>query len=102
MRDFLEVVCAPRPTSDSTPAARLGHVKRTQAESVAFPTHLGATMSDASSIATATTLVDVDLRELKKSSTLLEEPVLLVTRLRVRGWYVQPRGADAVRRCPIC
>ncbi|KAI3618536.1 hypothetical protein CBS9595_002899 [Malassezia furfur] len=42
-------------------------------------------MSDASSIATATTLVDVDLRELKKSSTLLEEPVLLVTRLRVRG-----------------
>ncbi|WFC96977.1 hypothetical protein MBRA1_003643 [Malassezia brasiliensis] len=47
-------------------------------------------MSDASSIATATTLVDVDLGELKKSSTLLEEPVLLVTRLRVRGCSNMP------------
>mgnify|MGYP006948644788 FL=1 len=46
-------------------------------------------MSDTSSIATAATLVDVDLKELAKSGTLLEEPVLLVTRLRLRGRYAR-------------
>lgn len=45
-------------------------------------------MSETSSIET---LVDVDLKELPKSDTLLEEPVLLVTRLHVREWYVGPR-----------
>ena len=51
--------------------------------------HQFTSMSDTSSIATAATLVDVDLKELAKSGTLLEEPVLLVTRLRFRGRYAR-------------
>ncbi|WFD49554.1 hypothetical protein GLX27_004237 [Malassezia furfur] len=47
-------------------------------------------MSEISSIATATTLVDVDLHELTKSGTLLEEPVLLLTRFFVRGSFELP------------
>lgn len=40
-------------------------------------------MSETNSVVT---LVDEDLKELKKSDGLLEEPVLLVTRLKVQGW----------------
>ena len=57
-------------------------------------------MSEISSIATATTLVDVDLHELTKSGTLLEEPVLLMTRFFVRGKYVRLNAIDTVSNCP--